>query len=235
MQNNQRRAMSWWRIFVVILIGVASASISKAQKADLDSMLRQADIAYPLEYEGVLKTNPLSVLWGSIPLTSEYMVVYEFITAPQQSSQIGLSYISKSPVLKAFEDTIPDLKLLTANGVRMQLSHRFYLLKGYDFAPQGMYIAPQVSYATVKVSTKHYSSRDVYVRITHFNVNLLSGWQWVYSSNYTLDLFTGLGYKDNIWEEHDSQTTISLDNDDVGGWYSGNVKFTIGFHLGIAF
>ena len=227
--------MSWRRILAVILISIASASTSKAQKADSDSMMYQADIAYPLEYEGVLKTNPLSVLWGSIPLTSEYMVVYEFVTAPQQSSQIGLSYISKSPVLKAFEDTIPDLKLLTANGVRIQLSHRIYLLGSYDFAPRGWYIAPQVSYATVKVSTKHFSSRDVYLRITHFNVNLLSGWQWVYSNNYTLDLFTGLGYKDNIWEEHDPQTTISLDNDDVGGWYSGNVKFSIGFHLGIAF
>jgi hypothetical protein len=163
------------------------------------------------------------------------MAVYEFVTAPQQSSQIGLSYISKSPVLRAFQDTIPDLKLLTANGIRMQLSHRFYLLNRYNFAPVGLYVAPHVSYGTVKVSTKHFSSRDVYLRITHFNINLLSGWQWVYHNNYTLDVFLGLGYKDNIWEEHDSQSTISLDNDDVGGWYSGNVKFTIGFHVGIAF
>ena len=111
------------RILAVILISVTSASTGMAQKADSDSMMYQADIAYPLEYEGVLKTNPLSVLWGSIPLTSEYMVVYEFVTAPQQSSQIGLSYITKSPVLKAFEDTIPDLKLLTANGVKIGRAH----------------------------------------------------------------------------------------------------------------
>ena len=227
--------MSWHRILAVLVIGVASASISKGQKVSADSMMHQADIAYPLEYDGVLKTNPLSILWGSIPLTSEYMAVYEFVTAPQQSSQIGLSYISKSPVLRAFQDTIPDLKLLTANGIRMQLSHRFYLLNRYNFAPAGLYFAPHVSYGTVKVSTKHFSSRDVYLRITHFNINLLSGWQWVYHNNYTLDVFLGLGYKDNIWEEHDSQSTISLDNDDVGGWYSGKVKFTIGFHVGIAF
>lgn len=206
-----------------------------AQSHFSDSLIQKANEEYPLEYTAVLKTNPLFMLWGSIPLTAEFMALYEFVSAPQQTSQIGLSYISKSPILKAFEDTIPDLKLLTASGVRLQLSHRLYILSDYDYAPRGLYISPQISYATVKVSTKHFSSRDVYVRVTQFNANMLMGWQWIYDSDYTLDIFGGLGYKDNIWEGHNAQTTISLDNDDFGPYYAGPIKLTIGFHIGIAF
>ncbi|MBL4658600.1 MAG: hypothetical protein JKX73_11405 [Flavobacteriales bacterium] len=222
-------------LFILFILLTLSVRTVWAQRGVSDSLMNRASMEYPLEYTGVFKTNPLSMLWGSIPLTAEFVALYEFVSAPQQSSQVGISYISKSPILKVFEDTIQDLKLLTINGVRLQLSHRLYFLSQYDFAPRGLYFAPQISYATVKVSTKHYSSRDVYIRVTQFNANMLIGWQWINGGDYTIDVFTGLGYKDNIWEGHDSQTTIRIDNDEFGGYYSSNFKFSIGFHLGIAF
>jgi len=221
-------------IIVLLFICLSSVDLCNAQSEVSDSLMKRASEEYPLEYEGVLKTNPLSIIWGSIPLTSEYMALYEFVTSPQQASQVGLSYITKSPILKAFEDTIPDLKLLTANGARLQISHRFYVLKNHDFAPRGFYISPQVSYATVRISTKHFNSRDVFIRVTQFNSNLLAGWQWINTYGYTFDVFAGWGYKDNFWEEHDAQRTISLNNDDFGDWYTGSVKFSFGFHIGIA-
>lgn len=221
-------------LILLLIIGLSSPN-SFAQKMATDSLEYKARVSYPLDYTGVLKTNPLSMVWGSIPFTAEFMALYEFVSAPQQASQVGISYISKSPILKALEDSVQDLKLITANGVRFQLSHRFYFLKSYDYAPRGLYISPQFSYATVKISTKHLSSRDVYIRITQVNSNLLVGWQWINDMDFTLDVFGGLGYKNNIWEEHNSQTTIALNNDEFGPYYSGNVKISIGFHMGLAF
>jgi len=226
--------MRFFRYLLPLFFCICTAHFGYSQ-ANSDSLTEDAGLEYPVEYEGVLKTNPLSMLWGSIPLTAEYMGVFEFVTSPQQASQIGLSYITKSPILKAFEDTVPDLKLLTANGVRLQLSHRFFILKSRGYAPRGLYLSPQVSYATVKVSTKHFKSRDVYIRVTQFNTNLLGGWQWIFANNYSLDVFLGLGYKDNFFEQHEAQTTISLDNDDFGDWYAGSVRISVGFHVGIAF
>jgi len=223
------------RVLIFLIICGSSIRTGLAQFQASDSDNPEAHHEYPIEYSGVLKTNPLSILWGTIPLSAEYMVLYEFVSAPQQASQIGISYISKSPILSAFEDSIQDLKQLTINGVRIQLSHRFYILNFYDYAPRGLYIGPQLSYATAKLSTKFYNSRDVYLRITQFNANLLVGWQWIFRNDYTIDVFGGLGYKDNIWEEHDSQSTIVVDTDELGDWYSGPVKISIGFHLGIAF
>jgi len=220
--------------FVLLLTCLASINLANAQTDVSDSLMQRASEEYPLKYAGVLKTNPLSMLWGSIPVTAEYMVLYEFVTSPQQASQVGLSYISKSPILKLFEDTVPDLKLLTANGVRLQISHRFYLVKSRGFAPRGFYLAPHLSYATVRISTKHYRSRDVYIGVTQFNSNLLIGWQWIYDNNYTFDAFVGWGYKDNFAVEHDAQRTISLNTDDFGAWYTGPLKFSFGFHIGIA-
>ncbi|MBL4576988.1 MAG: hypothetical protein JKX74_00870 [Flavobacteriales bacterium] len=219
---------------VLLFLKLMLSHIGLAQGLDKDSLIQRASEEYPVEYEGVLKTNPLSMLWGSIPLTAEFMVLYEFVTAPQQASQVGISYIGKSPVLKAFEDTVPDLNLLTISGVRLQLSHRFYFLKSYDFAPRGLYLSPHISYATAKVSTKHFSSQDVFVRINQFNLNTLLGWQWIYKRGHTLDVFGGLGYKDNFWEIHDAQNTISLANDDMGKWYTGPVKLSFGFYFGLA-
>ena len=219
---------------VLLFLKLMLSHIGLAQGLDKDSLIQRASEEYPVEYEGVLKTNPLSMLWGSIPLTAEFMVLYEFVTAPQQASQVGISYIGKSPVLKAFEDTVPDLKLLTISGVRLQLSHRFYFWESYDFAPRGLYLSPHISYATAKVSTKHFNSQDVFVRINQFNLNALIGWQWIYNRDYTLEVFSGLGYKDNFWEIHDAQNTISLANDDLGKWYTGSVKLSFGFYFGIA-
>jgi hypothetical protein len=44
----------------------------------------------------------------------------------------------------------------------------------------------------------------------------------------------GMGYKENTWEEHQWQTTTTMNTDDIGNWYNRNSKFSVGFYLGIA-
>ena len=230
--NTLRLLIALLLILLIAFFGIHC----QAQETTLpakDTIAKTTSIHYPIEYKGVFKTNPLMPLWGSIPLTAEYMGLYEFVTSPQQTSQIGLSYLTRSPVLKLFEDTVTDIKTVIINGIRGQVSHRFYLLESYFYAPKGLYLSPHISYATVKVSTKYLQSMDAYWRITHFNMNLLMGWQWIKSNALTFDVFVGMGYKENTWEEHHGQKTTTVDTDDMGNWYNRNSKISIGFYLGI--
>ena len=185
----------------------------------------------PQTVNTIIKTNPFSVLWGPIPFTAEYRAIMELTSSKNQSDQFGISYLGKSPVIKLFEDSIDDLKLLIIRGLRFQASHKFYIM---DYAPHGFYLSPHLSYSSAKFSTKFANSRDIYIRATHFNVNLLAGYQFL-PDFWALDIFAGLGYKKNTWIEHDQQNTINIDTGDFGELYNSSVKLTLGFNVGIVF
>ncbi|MGB3947083.1 MAG: hypothetical protein WBM13_03805 [Bacteroidia bacterium] len=44
----------------------------------------------------LLKTNPLTPLWGPIPYTGEYRLHAEITNTPKQSTILGISYLGKS-------------------------------------------------------------------------------------------------------------------------------------------
>jgi len=74
-----------------------------------------------------------------------------------------------------------------------------------------------------------------YIRISHFNVNILCGWQWLLGNKFAIDVYSGWGYKDNFWEEHNPQNTISVNTEDMGDIYNSKLKFSLGFSMGLAF
>jgi len=196
----------------------------------------------PQAVNTVIKTNPLAILWGSIPFTAEYRVMIELTSAKNQSDQIGISYLGKSPVLKLFEDSIEDLNLLIVRGIRFQASHKFYINKLGDllglpfseYAPHGLYISPHLSYSTAKFSTKFFNSRDVFIKGTHFNINLLFGYQLI-RDFWALDFFAGLGYKKNSWIEHYQQNPAPINTSEFGEFYNSPVKLNLGFNAGLVF
>ena len=215
---------------------------SQAQGEEISPLGVSQPIDNPQTVSTVIKTNPLAVLWGSIPFTSEYRFMIELTSSKKQSDQIGISYLGKSPVLKLFEDTIENLNLLIVRGIRFQGAHKFYInklgiyfgLPGSEYAPNGLYLSPHLSYSTAKFSTKFFNSRDVFIRTTHFNVNLLLGYQLI-REYWALDFFAGMGYKNNIWIEHDQQNSININTSDFGPLYNSPVKLNLGFNVGFVF
>ena len=112
----------------------------------------------------VLKSNPFSVVWGPFPFTAEYKLGYEITTSARQSSQLTISYLGKSPIFSLLESDFAnqqsnDIKFVF-RGSRSQASQRFFLpgladafcLGGSDYAPEGLYIAPHISYGTVTIT-----------------------------------------------------------------------------------
>lgn len=193
-------------------------------------------ILCPLKYSSVTKSNPFTLLWGPIPLTSELRVIEEVITSGKQSLQIGVSYLNKSLLLWTFEDSIyqkgqPHLKF---SGYRLQVSYKLYLSKRKP-APKGLYISPHISFSSVKISYKHGNILTNYIQGDHFNTNLLFGYQLIARNGITFDFFSGPGYKKNTWEEHKTNTNISTINIFNNSLYNSHLKFTLGFNAGMAF
>jgi len=220
-------------IFISTLLFFGS-TFGYSQDYVSDSLFQKSsEPDWPQNIDLILKTNPLGPLAGSVILSSEYLLALEFITSSQQTSQISISYLGKSPLVKLFEDSIPDWDIIIIRGFRIQVNHKFYVLKQYSFAPLGFYLSPHASFTGIKVSTKYLNSVDHYIRVNHFSINLLAGWQFIFDSNKIIDVYTGLGYKNNFWEEHQSQNNISIDAEDIWPWYNNPIKLTIGFTVGL--
>jgi len=185
------------------------------------------------------KTNPFAILWGPIPLTAEYRYVREMVIAGNQSLLVGVSYLGKSPVFTMFENqggnnNSQNTPKIRVSGLRFQMGMRWYT--GNIYAPKGFYVGPLVSYSTAKFTTDYYNTYNIYIKATHFNINMLMGVQGVVSNRFTVDLFCGLGYKKNSWEEHYSATKIrNINLKDAPFFYNGPVKFTLGLNVGLGF
>jgi hypothetical protein len=199
-------------------------------------------VEFPQDYSWVLKTNPLAMLQGPIPLTNEFRLVSEIVVAPTQSSEIGISLLGKSVFYSLF-DTVTGPPKIIVSGFRFQISHRFYFnqplraLQIYvpEYAPQGLYIGPLFSYSTARFTDSFNSRFDRYYRITHTNLNLIFGYQHITPSNITFDFFTGFGYKENNWIFHSPSAITNVSMDDMWPYYRSNLKLIFGWNVGYAF
>lgn len=233
------------------------SSLCHAQEATPTDTVKKKSFRQPIKQPvgNIIKFNPLPILWGPIPFTAEYRILREIPIGEDQSIQVGISYLGKSPFVSIAENSYnsgagpngtgpgntnpngtislnaPELKL-TISGYRLQLSHRIFL--GDDLTPKGPYVGPHISYSEAFISDKYISRYQQYIRVSHFNVNYLIGYQSVLWDKVALDVFTGLGFKKNKWEENSSGLYRPMNTDDIP-LYDFPIKFTLGFNVGIAF
>ena len=189
----------------------------------------------PQKVSSVFKMNPFLILWGSIPYSAEYRLVVEFTTSVHQSTQIGVSYIDKSPLLMLFADSSGDVEQYIIKGGRFEISHRFFINDKGKYAPQGFYFSPHISYASARLSTKYYNSQGYFFKFMQFNISALAGFQWLLGGKFAINVFSGWGYKNNKIEEHAPQQTITYDGEEIFPNYDSPVKFTLGVYFGWAF
>lgn len=221
-----------FKYIFLILIVLTVTCYAKAQ----DSIARPE---CPQVLKPVFKTNILPILWGTIPFTSEYRFVTEIPVGQFQSTQIGISYLGKGPLFKWYENTQnqvgPQQVKLIVSGFRFQISHKFYFSD--EYAPYGIYISPHFSYSTARMTTKYFNNYNIYYGVSHLNANALVGYQVEYNEMFLIDIFTGLGYKQNVFQEvqHSLSTAKRIDTSEFGWLYNGPLKFTLGFNIGVIF
>ena len=188
----------------------------------------------------IIKTNPLSMIWGSVPLTSEFRIIVESAISRNQSLQIGASYLGKSPVLFAQEKTDSNLVnnhiKFVVYGYRIQLSYKFYLTNNlfYYSAPKGLYVSPLFSYSSANFTDKYLKTFKNYINATYINYNLIFGYQNIIKDKFTYDIFSGAGYRQNKWYDHFSQSYKSLNDDDLY-LLKKHLNIIFGFNIGWMF
>lgn len=191
------------------------------------------------EYHILIKTNPFVYFWGAIPLTAEYRLVGETMVSTKQSSQLALSYLGKGIVLKSYEDSANNNYKFVVNGFRVQYTHKFFIKNNFQemalFSPYGWYLGPHVSYSSAKITSKTGSIYDVFITGIHMNANLFVGYQTLLYNQFPLDVFFGLGIKENKWTENyrnQNQHRV-IDMNRLGKYYNSNFKISLGFNIGI--
>ena len=134
-------------IFVLLLI----AQNLSAQYRSYEPNSDQNGIQPGYYKYSMLKTNPFPVLYGHIPMTSEYRLIYETAFAPRHSINIGAAYMGKNIIIPdaISSDYISDPAEISAEGYRLILNYRFIYNRN-DIAPSGMYLGPEISYAKME-------------------------------------------------------------------------------------
>lgn len=198
----------------------------------------------------VYKTNPGALLWGSIPFSSEIRMVREDVIAPQQSLQVGISYLTKGPFIRLIEQAMKANNPggmgnyeIIFSGFRFQASYKWYLndflnqLFSSDIhAPQGIYLAPHLSYSQAKLTFKPLAARQIYFDMIHFNTGLLWGIQLASRKGLAIDVFSGMGYKRNVWYVQNGPfNRQQVDLSEFGLLLNGNFKLYGGFNIGWSF
>ena len=225
-----------------------AAKNTPTNKADKRKARRAPRMDSPQRINTVLKSNPFSIMWGPIPFTAEYKLGYEVTTSARQSSQLTVSYLGKSPLFSLIESDFSnqqnnDIRFVV-RGFRFQASQRFFIpgiadgfgLKISDYAPEGLYIAPHISYSTATISNRYLNQYDVYLRASHFNMNLHLGYQFSLGDRLMVEAFAGLGYKRNWWLERLPNANVQgIDTEELGPLYNGPLRISFGYTFGWAF
>jgi len=187
------------------------------------------------DFRFTVKTNPMAALGGPIwfiivPITGEYRVLFEAKTMEKQSIQVGASYLGPSLLINLDKISASDSSEITGintSGFRGQLMYKFFLSRDLS-APEGFYVGPHISYATASIVNKNNESDKV--KATKININGVLGYQLITSGGFTLDVYTGLGFRIKKWEY-----PSAIDTDFDFGTSKNTPMVTFGVNFGYAF
>lgn len=180
-----------------------------------------------------IKTNPLTVFWGAIPLTSEYRLTYETANAPDQYFNIGAAWLGENLLLfKGMSSYYNSSRNLNFKGYHVHFNYR-WTIGSDEYIPTGFYIGPYFSYAHLRLEHQLSSGLNDHAFIEHMHAAALLGYQVNIYDIFYFDFFGGAGYKDNSWGNkiNSSQKLINLNSLDFV--YESHIKLKLGFSMGV--
>ena len=183
--------------------------------------------------KALIKTSIFSPFTWQLPFTGEYRLLGEFMTTKNQSVQLGASYLTRSLFLVMLQNAPSNSggDKISMNGYRVQAAYKFYLVNS-KMRPEGIFIALHSSFATQRIHFKDYP--DDYQTMTHFNVNLLIGGQFVIANRISMEGFMGPGYKNNSYGSYARPGYEVMNFSELFPTLKWNFKFNLGMNIGIA-
>lgn len=185
----------------------------------------------------VHKTNPFTLLVGNTVFNSELRYMNETVLYKQFTIMLSGSYLFKGVMLRMVENLdsnrLNGYPKLSLNGFRFQAGLRYYPISRIR-APRGLWLGPHFSYLNYTIKARNSSSIDA-ISVTHWNINLLLGYQFI-AGRVCFDLYAGLGYKKNDWNYIDSSGKTRMNEVyEAYPYYSIPFKLNFGANFGLAF
>ncbi|HNR42525.1 MAG TPA: hypothetical protein PKL65_09850 [Bacteroidales bacterium] len=213
------------KVFLIpVLILLFTANNLSAQKSEGEK-----------DFRFTIKTNPLSALGGPfwvivVPLTGEYKAFFEAKVSEKTSIQVGAGYIGPSVLLNLDKITSQDesegIQGIKTGGFRVQGMFKYFLSRDLS-APEGFYIGPHASYASVEIKNKQNDVEKI--KASKLNLNGIFGYQLITSGGFALDVYTGLGFVSRNWDLQGSDWDEDVFKNRIG------VNVPFGFTFGYAF
>lgn len=188
-------------------------------------------------FKMVHKTNPFTLLVGNTFYNSELRYMNETVLYKNFTLVLSASYLFKGILLRSIEN-LDSNKLngypkLALNGFRFQTALRFYPISRIR-APRGLWLGPHFSYLHYVLKPKSSSLPDA-IEVTHWNVNLLLGYQFI-AGRVCFDLYAGIGFKKNNWYYVDSSGKQRMEElYQFYPFYGMPLKLNFGANFGLAF
>jgi len=186
------------------------------------------------QFDYIVSTNPLIMLWGSVPLSSEYRIMSEIRTGNKTSVNIGGAYLGKGLFFHMQDKAYNSIAVssFALRGYRVQVMYKFYL-SDWDTPPDGVYIGPYFSLAEAKLSYRQGRIANDYTLIRQRNYSFVLGYQYEAFNGFCWDMFVGIGYKDNEWIEYPTTNRfVSIPQSDMPEFYNSHIKYVIGLNIG---
>lgn len=184
----------------------------------------------------MIKTNPLVVLWGAIPFTSEYRLTYSTGTGNNQYVCISGAYLGRNILLFSDNRVIghPGAHNFHFKGFKTDFSYRWIISSWSNNMPSGLYIGTHISYAHLRIEHDNLNGLTEHAFVEHIHATGIMGVKGRLFDVFYLDLFAGMGYKTNQWGNHVMQYSPPLLDLSALTWvYNSNFKLKAGFSLGI--
>ena len=183
----------------------------------------------------VVKIDPTLWLVGPIPGAGDYRVSVELAMGAKSSIQIGVSYLTKSISTLLLDAAAAVNSSYTINGFRFQFAYKFYPFWKYRTAPEGFFVGPHLSYAKAYFHDPQSSPKYNTFSATYSNVALLWGYQFIANETFVIEIFQGLGYRDNrIRNEYTGEEEKINYNPDYTP-IPGDLKIYFGANVGFNF
>jgi len=245
-------------IIIVLILGLISILenfIFSQQEVIVSPNLTFPSSKKQTKNEIIIKTDPLDILIGPVPLVSSAYGIYtELPLSSSTSIEPGIAYMDKNLFLSAFIDmdtslTQPQrnlLKSLNYRGVKISLMYRHYInalndllkdLLNIERNMSGLYWGAIVSYAYFKVSSwDPFIASLNYVLFEKFNTGIIMGIQLIFFSRVTTDFYLGAGYKENIFYVYQNgrQVRKITSTGQSPDFYFSHFKLYLNFKVGFA-
>jgi hypothetical protein len=177
------------------------------------------------EYKKVIKLNPLPVIdeysdnLSYLDIQSRVTFVYEKNINKKITPYFQFSFIGPAELHKYVNYSSANNYHVSGSG--LAIGFKFYQLPGI----KGIYVAPQLNYNFYGRSMA--DDTNVRTKIIQIIPSIIVGKQLIYSSGFTLDIFTGFGFSYKRLKD------IEVDSKDVLAKYHGiGIKPFLGLMIG---